>query len=73
MKTIDDIIKEYFWHSPVDRNDTRKMLLEAQIAVLETLEDGGVGQCIGGELKSVIFKSEVSEKISDLKNELRVL
>lgn len=71
MKTIETIIEDYSWHSPICEDDLRRMLLEAQIIALEALKAEGVGQCIGGELKSVIFDSEVDKLILDLKNKLR--
>ena len=73
LETIETIIKEYSWHSPITMDDLRRMLLEAQVATLESLKSSSVGQHIGGDLKDVIFNSEVDKQILDLEEELRIL
>jgi len=71
QEAIEATIKEYSLRYSIPEDSLRRMLLEAQIAALETLNDNRIGQCIGGVLREVIFSSEAEEFILDLKNKLR--
>lgn len=66
----EDLIKKYTWHTPVSSKDLHRMLLEAQISVLESLKGSSIGQLTGNGIECVIRESEVSKKILDLELEL---